>query len=88
MWQTWFDRDLAMGGKIVFKGKDDKLDTALVRFDGAVFKIPMLAIHLNRELGSKIEWNNETHLKAVMGTTVLNNLKDDKTELTEIDKAI
>lgn len=75
-----------MGGKVIYKDEKGDLTTGLVRFDGPIFKIPMLAIHLNREMGSKFEWNNETHLKAILGTTTMSSLSEDKSELTDIDK--
>ncbi len=68
--------------------KDGQLDTALVRLDGPVFIIPMLPIHLNRDLNYKLEWNNETDLKAILGTTNCSQSSNDKSELVEIEKVL
>jgi aspartyl aminopeptidase len=46
----------------------------------------MLAIHLNRDLSTKFEWNNESHLKAVLATSHFHSLSEDKSELTNLDK--
>lgn len=45
----------------------------------------MLAIHLNRDLSTKFEWNNESHLKAVLATSHFHSIED-KSELTNLDK--
>ncbi|HWP06382.1 MAG TPA: M18 family aminopeptidase, partial [Polyangiaceae bacterium] len=43
---TWLDRDLALAGRVVLTGGR----TELVRVKGAPFRIPNVAIHLNREV--------------------------------------
>lgn len=44
----WFDRDLALAGKVSFVDDDDQLQTTLVDTKRPVAIIPSLAIHLDR----------------------------------------
>lgn len=69
LWQTWFDRDLSVAGKIVYKDlQNGKLSSKLLKVDYPILRIPHLAIHLSSER-NKFDWNNETHLKAILSTT-------------------
>jgi aspartyl aminopeptidase len=89
LWQTWFDRDLSIAGKIVFKDLETgKLSSKLVKVDHPILRIPHLAIHLSSDR-NKFEWNNETHLKAVLSTTFFDdkNSKEDE-NLPEQQKVI
>jgi aspartyl aminopeptidase len=43
---TWLDRDLSIAGRVTLRGGE----TRLVRFDQPVCRVPMLAIHLDREV--------------------------------------
>ncbi len=46
---SWLDRDLALAGRVSLRGGD----TRLVRFDRALCRVPMLAIHLDREVNTR-----------------------------------
>lgn len=92
-WQTWFDRDLSLCGKILINNSEGKLESKLVRIDEPLFNIPHLAIHLTDDRNKPFNWNNETHLKVVlsMGLDSLiekkeENLKENKKE--EIEKKL
>ena len=82
LWQTWFDRDLSVAGKVLYKDLESgKLSSKLLKVDHPIFRIPHLAIHLSSDR-NKFEWNNENHLKAVLSTTFFdekNGKEDEKT---------
>lgn len=46
---SWLDRDLGLAGRVSVRRRDGP-DSALVHLDGAVARIPQLAIHLDREV--------------------------------------
>jgi len=48
LWHTWFDRDIILGGKIVFE-ENGKYTSKLWRSKSALLKIPNLAIHLSSD---------------------------------------
>lgn len=76
LWTTWFDRDLGVAGRVLVRGDDGTTQHALVRIDRPICRIPMLAIHLARGSGTKLEINTENHLSAVLCSTAemtLNN---------------
>ncbi len=89
LWQTWFDRDLSVAGKLVVKDKQTKkLSTKLVRINYPLLRIPHLAIHLTNDK-NKFEWNNENHLKAILSTTFFDEKKtQDKENIPEQEKII
>ncbi len=66
---TWFDRDLGVAGRVVGqKGKQSR--ECLVRMDDIAFRIPSLAIHLNRGVnkeGFKPNMQNHAQPIACMG---------------------
>lgn len=45
LWHTWFDRDLSLAGKIVYK-KGEIVTSKLWESKKPILKIPNLAIHL------------------------------------------
>src|SRR5690606_10389800 len=55
---TWFDRDLALAGRLVTANGEERL----VRTD-AVARVPMLAIHLDREVGSEPVVDRQRHMQ-------------------------
>jgi aspartyl aminopeptidase len=89
IWQTWFDRDLSIAGKVIIKdNSSNKLTSKLVKIDYPILRIPNLAIHLTSDR-NKFEWNNENHLKAIMSTTFFDE-KDSNSSLniSEEEKTI
>lgn len=86
-WQTWFDRDLSLGGKIVIYNTDTKkLETRLIRIEEPILFIPNLCIHLQSNTVGNFNWNNETNLKAILSTTFFDNSQP--SDLTPLDKKI
>ena len=82
-WQTWFDRDLSLCGKIIYESNDEIL-TKIIRIDEALFNIPNLAIHLT-DKGKPFDWNNENHLKLIFPMGL--NLPQENEE-TPLDKKL
>jgi len=71
LWHTWLDRDLAVAGRVTLRNGD----TRLVRLDGAICRIPNVAIHLNREVNSGgLQLNAQNHLVPLLSLAE----KDDK----------
>ncbi len=59
---TWFDRDLALAGRLVTAdGREHPARTA------AVARVPMLAIHLDREGGASLILDKQRHTQPVLG---------------------
>ena len=59
---SWMNRDLAIAGRIVIKGGEEKL----VFFNDSPLFIPQLAIHLDREVNEKgLVLNKQEHLRPI-----------------------
>ncbi len=59
--QTWFDRPLALAGRLVVK-ENGVLREKLVQIDKPVFMIPNLCIHFNRDMKEKGACNKQTEI--------------------------
>lgn len=57
----WFDRPLSVAGRIVVR-KNGKLEEQLINIDRDLVMIPNLAIHMNREVNSGMEYNPQKDL--------------------------
>eukprot|EP00760_Papus_ankaliazontas_P032965 PhM_4_TR6106/c0_g1_i1/m.8388/K01267/DNPEP; aspartyl aminopeptidase len=88
LWHTWFDRELSVAGKVVFRKKDSKTElfTKLVHVQRPLLQIPNLAIHLtSADDRGKFAPHKENHIAPMISTTVMAALYgEDKTE--EADK--
>jgi aspartyl aminopeptidase len=61
---TWLDRDLSIAGRVSLDGGA----TRLVRFEQALCRIPMLAIHLDREVNIRgLILNAQNHMLPIWG---------------------
>lgn len=82
LWHSWFDRDLTIAGRIIFKNsKNSTIDSRLFHIKRPLFKIPNLAIHLGpAESRGKFEFNKETHLKPIISSTIFEKLFNDPEE--------
>ena len=58
----WFDRDLSIAGKLVWRDKKGKLKSSLVDFRRPMASIPSLAIHLDRDANIGRTVNPELHM--------------------------
>jgi aspartyl aminopeptidase len=64
---SWLDRDLALAGRVVVRGKRG-LEARLVRMDRPLVRVPQLAIHLDRDVNDKgLVLNRQDHLAPVLG---------------------
>jgi aspartyl aminopeptidase len=75
---SWFNRDLAIAGRVVYEDKQGKCQEKLVFLDDSPLFIPQLAIHLDREVNDKgLMINKQDHLRPIF------TLNKDKKNLLE-----
>eukprot|EP00808_Paulinella_micropora_P018748 g21831.t1 len=75
LWHTWFDRDLSVAGRVIVADDKGGFQSRLVDLEEPVLRIPMLAIHLNRDIYEKgLNPNKETHLVPVLATATMAEL--------------
>ncbi|XP_021759394.1 probable aspartyl aminopeptidase [Chenopodium quinoa] len=76
LWHTWFDRDLAVAGRVIIKKVKDgshSYSHRLVRIHNPIMRIPTLAIHLDR--GSDgFKPNTQSHLAPILATSIKDEL--------------
>eukprot|EP00803_Ostreobium_quekettii_P010162 evm.model.scf_1929.6 EVM.evm.TU.scf_1929.6 scf_1929:28918-31297(+) len=71
LWCTWFDRDLSVAGRVLVREENGKLVHKLVKIERPIMRIPMLAIHLYRDIYREgFKPNNQTHLAPILATSV------------------
>ena len=88
LWTTWFDKDLRLGGRVVVKKDNNKLEAHLYDSVKSIAKIPSLAIHFGTLKGDEFKINKEANLKPVLSTATYEELNEEKAENTdsEIEK--
>ena len=62
----WFDRDLSIAGRVVYRNKAQQLVQTLVDFREPVAMIPSLAIHLDREANKGRTVNPQTDIPPIV----------------------
>jgi len=62
----WFDRDLSIAGKVIYRASDNSIRACLIDFEEPVAVIPSLAIHLDREANNNRSINAQEHLQAII----------------------
>ncbi|WPK27532.1 hypothetical protein PUMCH_004924 [Australozyma saopauloensis] len=81
---SWFDRDLAIAGRVYVKTEDGQFVAKLLHIKKPLMRIPTLAIHLHREANTKFEFNKETEFVPIAGQEKFYSCKDDPNlKLTE-----
>ncbi|KAG7663639.1 uncharacterized protein J8A68_002888 [[Candida] subhashii] len=76
---SWFDRDLSIAGR-VYVNENGNFVPKLVKIDKPLLRIPTLAIHLDREVNTKFEFNKETKLVPIAGQVALDKNEQAKEE--------
>lgn len=74
---SWFDRDLSIAGR-VYVNVNGKFVPKLLKIDKPLLRIPTLAIHLNREVNTKLEFNRETNFVPIAGQVSMDKNELDK----------
>eukprot|EP01061_Rhynchopus_euleeides_P026676 TRINITY_DN43471_c0_g1_i1.p1 TRINITY_DN43471_c0_g1~~TRINITY_DN43471_c0_g1_i1.p1 ORF type:complete len:507 (+),score=221.26 TRINITY_DN43471_c0_g1_i1:74-1522(+) len=76
LWHTWFDRDVAIAGKVVYRGEDGSLQSKLLKVDRPILRIPNLAIHLtNAKEREAFTFNKEQHLLPMLCSDIVSQLE-------------
>jgi aspartyl aminopeptidase len=65
----WFDRDLSIAGRVVFKDTSGNLHQKLVDFKQPVAVIPSLAIHLDRDANQNRTVNPQSDVQPILFLT-------------------
>ena len=71
LWNSWFDRDLTLAGRVIITA-GERIETRLLHIKDPILSLPELAIHLSASR-EKFEYNKETHLKPLLCTLLLEN---------------
>ncbi|PIN24208.1 Aminopeptidase I zinc metalloprotease (M18) [Handroanthus impetiginosus] len=89
LWHTWFDRDLAIAGRVIIREQKDGSESyshRLVRIEEPIMRIPTLAIHLDREVNDAFKFNKQSHLAPVLATAVKAELNKPAAENGSVEK--
>ncbi|GMI75723.1 M18 aspartyl aminopeptidase2 [Hibiscus trionum] len=89
LWHTWFDRDLAVAGRVMIrkeKGGSVSYEHRLVRIEEPIMRIPTLAIHLDRGINDGFKVNTQSHLLPVLATSIKAELNKEVAENGPADK--
>lgn len=81
---SWLNRDLGIGGRVVFTDPKGKMHEQIVTLDQHPVVIPQLAIHLDRHVNdSGLILNKQEHLAALAALDLPPSTKDKKTNYFE-----
>ena len=68
--KPWFDRDLSVAGRIVFKNSTGDIGEKLIDFERPICVIPSLAIHLNRDANGNSPINPQTDILPILSQNI------------------
>ena len=74
IWQTWFDRNLGVAGKVLVRVPDTSritVQTRVVAIKRPLLYIPTVAPHLDQPYADGFKVNKEYHLRAMLGAAEL-----------------
>ncbi len=81
---SWLDRDLGIAGRVIDRAGDE----VLFRGDGAVARVPQLAVHLDREVNEKgLVLDRQRHMMPVWGVRTP-SFREWLTGLTGVDDIV
>lgn len=71
LWYTWYDRDLGLAGRVLVREEAGGMSHRLVKINRPLLRIPMLAIHLQRDIHTAgFKPNLQTNFAPVLATAV------------------
>lgn len=71
LWNTWFDRDLGISGRVFVRNGQGKIEQKLIKINRALLRISNLAIHLQTADERKaFAVNSEEHLSPILAIEV------------------
>ncbi|XP_033624978.1 aspartyl aminopeptidase-like isoform X2 [Asterias rubens] len=79
LWNTWFDRDLTVAGRIVVQD-ESSVNHRLVFIRRPILRVPNLCIHLNRSANESFGPNKETEIVPVLATSIQQQIEAPITE--------
>ena len=90
---TWFDRPLSVAGRVAYKSKNPRFPyTACVDLEKPLLIIPNLAIHMNRDINTGVNYNKQkdtlpvlTYIKEALSPNYLLDLVADKLQIQPAD---
>ena len=80
---SWLDRDLCLSGRVSYV-QNGELNHKLISIDDKFFRVPQLAIHLDREVNKGLKLNAETHMVPVIGLESKNELDSEILKKTAV----
>ncbi|EDV27832.1 uncharacterized protein TRIADDRAFT_37272 [Trichoplax adhaerens] len=74
IWNTWFDRDLTVAGRVLTKDENG-IGDQLIHIKRPILRVPHLCIHLDRSKNDNFGANKETEIVPVLATCIQQELQ-------------